>query len=308
MGAKIMVDDKAKYNIKAISQVVGIQPGTLRAWERRYHIIEPIRNESGHRLYTDEHVAILRWLIDKVNRGFTIGQAVCVLEKNNLNLETLRNTQDNHQLQTFIYNLKHNLLSFQEAKANQILDEVFSVFTVEKVIYEIIWPIINEIEVAWEKNEITIAHVHFVSQFVKTRIGMIVYRLPLDPLLPKVIAVCGPSERHELSLLLFTIYLRRKGFEVLYFGANIPLHDLKLVIQELNSAYLVLSCTMTSTLGQTLSMINELHKSEPNINIGLLGEAVNKLSKRKKEDFGQYIVGYTIDDWEKWLKERLFRV
>ena len=42
-----------KYNIKAVSNILGIQPSTLRAWERRYHIIAPKRNHAGHRLYTE---------------------------------------------------------------------------------------------------------------------------------------------------------------------------------------------------------------------------------------------------------------
>ncbi len=67
---------EGKYNLKAISQMLGIQAGTLRAWERRYQIIAPVRNEAGHRLYTEEHVKIIKWLLVKVNNGFTISQAV----------------------------------------------------------------------------------------------------------------------------------------------------------------------------------------------------------------------------------------
>ena len=60
--------------------MVGIQPGTLRAWERRYQILNPVRNESGHRLYTEEDLRKLKWLTEKVSGGFTISQAVSLLE------------------------------------------------------------------------------------------------------------------------------------------------------------------------------------------------------------------------------------
>ena len=75
-----MSDQEGKYNIKAASQMVGIQPGTLRAWERRYRMITPVRNESGHRLYTEEHIKILKWLLKKVKQGFTISQAIALLD------------------------------------------------------------------------------------------------------------------------------------------------------------------------------------------------------------------------------------
>ncbi|MGL4819521.1 MAG: MerR family transcriptional regulator, partial [Bacilli bacterium] len=75
-----MADEVGKYNIKAICNKLGIQPGTLRAWERRYQIIRPVRNDAGHRLYSEQHVRILEYLIDKVQNGFTIGQAVSLYE------------------------------------------------------------------------------------------------------------------------------------------------------------------------------------------------------------------------------------
>ena len=45
----VMLSQVGKYNMKAASQILGIQPGTLRAWERRYHMIAPVRNELGYR-------------------------------------------------------------------------------------------------------------------------------------------------------------------------------------------------------------------------------------------------------------------
>ena len=74
-----MSDQKGKYNIKAISNMLGMHPGTLRAWERRYNIIEPVRNEAGHRLYTEDQMKVLKWVVGKVEQGFTIGQAVELL-------------------------------------------------------------------------------------------------------------------------------------------------------------------------------------------------------------------------------------
>lgn len=65
-----MATEEGKYNIKAVSKMLGIQPGTLRAWERRYQIVAPKRNESGHRLYTEEHIKVLKWLIRKVDQVF----------------------------------------------------------------------------------------------------------------------------------------------------------------------------------------------------------------------------------------------
>ena len=42
-----MPNSNGKYNIKAVSNILGIQPSTLRAWKRRYHIIAPKKNRVG---------------------------------------------------------------------------------------------------------------------------------------------------------------------------------------------------------------------------------------------------------------------
>jgi hypothetical protein len=40
------------FPIREVSRLTGVNPVTLRAWERRYGLIQPTRTESGHRLYS----------------------------------------------------------------------------------------------------------------------------------------------------------------------------------------------------------------------------------------------------------------
>lgn len=297
-----MTDDKAKYNIKAICKMLGIQPGTLRAWERRYNIVEPIRNKSGHRLYTDEDVAVLRWLLEKVNKGFTIGQAVSLLDKGKINLDLQMEPSHTNKLEEIVYQLKKSILTFQENKANQVLDEAFNLFTIEKVVINIIGPVLVDIGYMWEKNEITIAHEHYACQYLRTRIGMIVNNLQIDPFMPKVVAVCGPSERHELGLLMFTLYLRKKGYEVIYLGTGIPTEDLKAVVKEASPKYLFMSCTISQNVNETLAVVTEIQQTYENLTIGLGGNAFKLLSNKKKLQIGKHLVGISKEDWDDWLK------
>ena len=71
------------YNIKAVSNILGINRVHF-AHGKNYHIIAPKRNRAGHRLYTEEHIHILKWLMNKVSEGMMIGQAVQLLEGNRL--------------------------------------------------------------------------------------------------------------------------------------------------------------------------------------------------------------------------------
>ncbi len=58
--------------IGAVTQLTGITSHTLRKWESRYHAIEPIRTDSGRRLYSQAQVDRLCLLRDLVRQGHQI--------------------------------------------------------------------------------------------------------------------------------------------------------------------------------------------------------------------------------------------
>lgn len=297
-----MASNNGKYNIKAVSNIVGIQPGTLRAWERRYKIVRPIRNEAGHRLYTDEHLKILKWLMEKVERGFTISQAVSLLEnKNESDKDNEESLNQTNQIQSFSQDIQHALLSFNEKEAQLKLDYVFSIFSPEKVAIDIVGPILVNIGKLWEENEITSAHEHFATNFLRSRIGMMLISHPSDQLLPKALCVCGPNERHEIGLLIFTLYLKRKGYDVVYLGQSISSTDIDEVIKELEPKYLFMSCTLKKNVPDTINVVDAIRVRFPELIIGLGGHAYDSLTQERKETIKPHLVGKTREDWDNWL-------
>ena len=58
------------YRIKTVSSLTGISPTTLRAWERRYDVVEPRRSRSGYRVYSDVDIATLSRVKQLVDNGF----------------------------------------------------------------------------------------------------------------------------------------------------------------------------------------------------------------------------------------------
>ncbi len=73
----LRMDNQAPtFNLKAVVRETGLKPDTLRAWERRYGLPEPDRTEGGHRLYSQEDIEILKWLIGRQDEGMSISRAV----------------------------------------------------------------------------------------------------------------------------------------------------------------------------------------------------------------------------------------
>ncbi|MBM7661216.1 methanogenic corrinoid protein MtbC1 [Bacillus mesophilus] len=301
-----MVLPEGKYNIKAVSQMLGVQAGTLRAWERRYRIIAPVRNEAGHRLYTEEHVKILKWLIQKVNKGFTISQAINLLENSGLVNDTgSQPLAEGGQDRELAEKLVNSLLQFNENQAHEYLNHAFSLYSIDKVAIDILGTVLVQVGELWEKGKITSAHEHFTSSFLRSRIGHIMYTLPTNSYLPKVLAVCGPNESHELGLLIFTLYIRKQGFEVIYLGSSIENDDFDVVIEQIKPKFLFLSCTMIYNLVETLSLVDRLKADYKDIEIGLGGHAVSFLESEKREQYAAHLLGSTREEWDSWLDARL---
>lgn len=73
----------AKYPIREVSRLTGINPVTLRAWQRRYGLLQPARTEKGHRLYSDADIALIRQILDWLEQGVSIGQVKGLLDEPN---------------------------------------------------------------------------------------------------------------------------------------------------------------------------------------------------------------------------------
>src|SRR5690606_11989549 len=75
------IDQNALYPIREVARLTGVNPITLRAWERRYNLIEPVRTESGHRLYTQEHIDFLHETLRLMDEGIPISRIQAVISE-----------------------------------------------------------------------------------------------------------------------------------------------------------------------------------------------------------------------------------
>ncbi|HEK9102233.1 MerR family transcriptional regulator [Bacillus pfraonensis] len=292
---------KGKYNIKAVSNMLGIQPSTLRAWERRYHIIAPKRNDAGYRLYTEEHVRILKWLMNKVNEGFTIGQAVQLLESNRLqNHNPAEMTYSKEIL--LVDDILGYLLKFDEIHARELLNEAFVIYTIEKVITHIFILIADKLETMRKNDEITAVQERYVEAFLCSRVGMIYHNTQTHFTLPKALSVCAPGEMNALHLFLFTIYLRLKGYQAIYLGTGLEENEICAAIEQFTPKYVFIACSKERYLKSWLNLIKKLQSQNPKICTGLIGFASQLVSDEDEAELQNICIGDTKKEWDEWLK------
>lgn len=83
-------EEHGLYPIRTVSQMTGVNPITLRAWERRYGLIKPLRTEKGHRLYTAQDIADIQRVVELLEHGMSIGQVPALLDRSSGVVPVLR--------------------------------------------------------------------------------------------------------------------------------------------------------------------------------------------------------------------------
>ena len=61
------------YPLSTVTVMTGLSPDLIRAWERRYAVVAPIRGARGARLYSAADISHLRLLARAVGAGRAIG-------------------------------------------------------------------------------------------------------------------------------------------------------------------------------------------------------------------------------------------
>jgi DNA-binding transcriptional MerR regulator len=67
--------DPATMAIGEVARRTGVTVQTLRAWERRYGLLLPVRTAGGHRRYGDGDVQRVLAVLDLIGQGWAVGAA-----------------------------------------------------------------------------------------------------------------------------------------------------------------------------------------------------------------------------------------
>ncbi|MES9691953.1 MerR family transcriptional regulator [Bacillus toyonensis] len=282
-----------KYNIKAVSNIIGVQPSTLRAWERRYQIIAPKRNQAGHRLYTEEHIRILKWLMEKVSSGMMIGQAVQLLEGNRLQSNAQKEIHYDKEV-VLVDDLLQALLEFDEITTSALINEAFSIYSTEKVITGIILQVTNKLLTLKNNNEIAMTQFQYAVSFLQTRLGMVYHNASTFSSIYKVIVL----ENNTLKGFIFSMYLRLKGYEAIHIRTSLEGDGMLLAVERIQPKYLFVSFENGLELKRAMNVGDLLQEKNENLSVGVIGE----ISARDQLNIQTILIGDTKEEWDEWLK------
>ena len=280
------------YNLKAVVRETGLKPDTLRAWERRYGVPAPQRTDSGHRLYSQHDIDTLKWLLLRQNEGMSISRAVELwhrLESEGIDpldaavmpgvqrmteARVIAPVVEHSELgeSDMVANLRNawiqSCLSFDEYHGEQLLSQAFAYFPTEVVCLDIIQKGLADIGKGWYEGKITVQQEHFASALAVRRMEALLVSTPTPTRPGRILVGCPPDEEHTFVPLMLSLLLRRRGWDVVYLGANVPLRSMASTVTAVRPNLVVLTAQQLHTAASLYEMAEMLYSERVPVAFG----------------------------------------
>lgn len=250
------------YPIREVARMTGINPVTLRAWERRYGLVQPTRTESGHRLYSLADIEEVRSILGWIERGVAVSKVGKILARTQHPRITPGEPRlDQNEWQQWQEQTKRCVRDFDEARLEQVYGQVFSSYPMAVAFQEVLMPVWQELLVNQESFG-QASEWLFLDSFLRARTLQRLQLARNQGQDSHVLLVALPGQCRELELLVAGLLLSSSQVLIQVLGLGQPLEELSLVCDKVDPDAVVLFSHIPPSvglprqmtkLGQTLS-------------------------------------------------------
>jgi DNA-binding transcriptional MerR regulator/methylmalonyl-CoA mutase cobalamin-binding subunit len=252
------------YSIKAVAEATGLTVETLRAWERRYRVIEPKRGAGGHRLYTTHDVSRLRRLHETTARGHSIGK-IAHLSNDALSrlLSDHPATADDAAAQALIERILAAVDKYRPAECDQVMAMAFALLSPFEVVRNVISPALREIGERWHRGEISIAQERIASNCARRQLTALLHTFNSMANGPAVVFATLSGERHELGALMYAALAASLRLRTYYLGPDLPAEEAARCALKINATAVAVSLVVHDQLEAALVQLHTLRRQLP---------------------------------------------
>ena len=225
------------FSIKDLENLSGIKAHTIRIWEKRYDILQPMRTDTNIRLYD---LASLQKLLNITllhDYGYKISKIATYPQEKipSLVREIISSkTAKSHAISEF----KMAMMNFDQELFFNTYNWLIAEKSFKEVFHQVFIPLLDELGLLWQSDTITPAHEHFISYLIKQKV--LVNTEKLQVLKPtktdKIFVLSLPmNEIHELGLMYLNYEILLQGYKTVFLGESMPINNLIDIKKHFNS-------------------------------------------------------------------------
>lgn len=263
------MDKKGVYAIRYVSQRTGLTSHVIRAWEKRYQAVVPLRSAKNRRLYSEDDVQRLQLLKRVTDEGHNISH-VAKLDSS----ELLELAQQATSMAPLALNTNSRLLQQKAAqdyrseclsavlnldpdKLNRSYDQAAVDLTRSALLNEVIVPLFEEIGNLWRNGSLKIINEHMATLVTRTLLLNMLGATAVSDTAPRIVIATAVGQWHDMGALTVALTAAEYGWQPLYFGPNLPVEEIAAAVKQSSARAVAIS--ITHLLDQH-PLVNELRK------------------------------------------------
>lgn len=227
--------------IREVARLTGVNPVTLRAWERRYGLITPTRTEGGHRLYTPADVLTVRSILMWTERGVAVskvGKVLAGIRELDTRPEGSLSAVESAGQRSWQSQLRQAVTDFNESELEQIYSQILALFPLPEVYEDLLMPVWHDFALRHDAFG-QASEWLFLDSFLRMRT---LQRLQLTREVGehRVLLAAMPGACRELELWVAALLMASEKIAISVLAPGQPMEELGLVCGKVSPDALVL--------------------------------------------------------------------
>ncbi len=279
---------KDVFSIKDLENLSGIKAHTIRIWEKRYNVLEPMRSDTNIRYYSLDNLQKLLNIVILHKFGYKISKISKLNEPEIVGLVNQITTSKNAN-NLAISQFKVAMMNFDQTLFIETYDLLLKEKSFRDVFYTVFIPLIEELGYLWQTNTISPAHEHFISYLIKQKVLTNTEKLQYTNTTrddKTFVLFLPPNEIHELGLMYLNYEIIAKGFKSIYLGESVPTDSLKVIVDTFDNITFVGYITVEPTqeeINPYVENLVEVVTKNNNHNVHLIGRMTEFIENKTPE-------------------------
>ena len=246
------------FTMKDAENLSGIKDHTIRAWEKRYSILNPHRSLANIRYYdsleikTILNIALLNKYGHKISAIAKMPESVIRTEINFVAKKT----------DIVINELIHKIIDADIVGFEKLLQTHTNNEGLQNTVLKILSPLLEKSETLWQLKNINPALKLWVCFIIKQKIFAALEKIKNpDTKNPKCACLFLPQcATNDMGLLLMSYLLKSSGYNIIYLGTDVPIQEVEFICKSKNPDFLYIHLSAPEIKFKFNKFISEVEK------------------------------------------------
>lgn len=291
---------KPRHPVRVVARLTGLSAHVLRAWERRYGVVEPVRTEGGQRLYSDRDVRRLRLLREATAAGHAISRLVALSDVELTELAGPRtdvprgiSAQPLASTEQLRVEMIEHAQQLDARRLQSALTRAAATMRASDFVSEVAAPMLTSVGERWHQGEMRPLEEHIVSLGVRRVLLYLMDMFEPDAAAPTMVIGTLSDELHEFGAMMAGVVAAEEGWRVVLLGASLPPEEIAAAAIRSNARITGISTIYSPAIDRTLSSLarlTELLRGRSTVITG--GHALDAHAARIADAGGRHVTNF----------------